>query len=176
VTLQSCERIIKAGQQTFVEVGTALMQIRDGRLYRAEFRTFEDYCQKRWGWSQNYGKRLVDASAVVGNLKSLPIGRLPTTESQTRPLTVLPPEQQREAWQKATTRAAANNKPVTARDVTSAVQSIRDAGSVPAPPVRESHPDDNDTPTLHLLKYYWRRASKNEKRLFHEWANPKETK
>ena len=31
------EATIERGMQTFVEVGLALMEIRDGRLYRAEF-------------------------------------------------------------------------------------------------------------------------------------------
>jgi len=37
--------------QAFVEVTTALLEIRDRRLYKqAGHDTFEEYCQKRWGW------------------------------------------------------------------------------------------------------------------------------
>lgn len=43
------ESTIEAGLKTFVEVGSALMEIRDSRLYRQEFGTFEDYCRERWG-------------------------------------------------------------------------------------------------------------------------------
>jgi hypothetical protein len=32
----------------FVKVGLALARIRDARLYRAEFPTFEAYCQTKW--------------------------------------------------------------------------------------------------------------------------------
>jgi hypothetical protein len=35
-----------------IDVGLALLEIRDQRLYReAGYRTFEEYCKERWGWS-----------------------------------------------------------------------------------------------------------------------------
>jgi hypothetical protein len=43
----------------------------------------------------------MDAAKIVANLKSSPIGELPTHESQVRPLSKLEPEQQREAWELA---------------------------------------------------------------------------
>ena len=33
---------------TFVDVGLAFARIRDYRLYRIEFPTFEAYCQQKW--------------------------------------------------------------------------------------------------------------------------------
>lgn len=33
----------------FADAGAALVNIRDRRLYRAEYSTFEEYCAKRWG-------------------------------------------------------------------------------------------------------------------------------
>ena len=47
-TLAECEDVINRGLATFVEVGNALLRIRDERLYRAEFGTFEAYCRQRW--------------------------------------------------------------------------------------------------------------------------------
>ena len=41
--LERCEVVIRQGLETFIEVGQALMTIRDKRLYRIEFGTFEDY-------------------------------------------------------------------------------------------------------------------------------------
>ena len=52
--LERCEVVIKQGLDTFVEVGQALLTIRDKRLYRASFRTFEEYCGERWGMSKPY--------------------------------------------------------------------------------------------------------------------------
>jgi hypothetical protein len=47
--LAELERVMERGLQTFVEVGKALADIRDGELYRGQgYATFEDYCQQRW--------------------------------------------------------------------------------------------------------------------------------
>lgn len=94
--LERCEVVIKQGLETFIEVGTALMTIRDKRLYRANHATFEDYCRGVWGMSRSRAHRLIEASDVISNL--LPIGNIPATESQARPLAGLEPEVQLAAW------------------------------------------------------------------------------
>jgi ParB family chromosome partitioning protein len=99
--LGECEAVIERGLDTFIEVGNALLEIRDRRLYKELYLTFEDYCKERWRFSRIHAHRLIDAAEVSTNL--LPIGNImPSTESQARPLTQLDPEQQREAWQKVT--------------------------------------------------------------------------
>ena len=73
---------------------------RSRRLYRHTHATFEDYCRERWGMNRAHAYRLIDAATVAVNLS--PMGDiLPTAERQARPLTVLEPAQQREAWQRA---------------------------------------------------------------------------
>ena len=47
--LAQCEAVIAQGLRTFVDVGAALLKVRDARLYRAEWTTFEAYCRDRWG-------------------------------------------------------------------------------------------------------------------------------
>ena len=89
--------VIKQGLKTFVEVGQALMLIRDKRLYRVEYGTFEAYCNAKWNLQRHYVNRMISASEVVGNL--VPHGTKPQTEYQARPLTKLEPELQAEAWQ-----------------------------------------------------------------------------
>lgn len=121
-TLADCERVIEAGQRTFVEVGHALLRIRDSRLYRAKHDTFENYCLSRWGMARTYAHRLIEAAGVVKNL--LPIGNTPKTEAVVRSLTKLEPAQQREAWTKANEKAASEDRPVTARDVAEIVVEI----------------------------------------------------
>lgn len=49
---------------TFVEVGEALLRIRDGRLYRDSYATFEDYCRDRWGFGERRGRQLIEAAEV----------------------------------------------------------------------------------------------------------------
>lgn len=95
--LERCEVVIKQGLETFIEVGQALMTIRDKRLYRATFGTFEDYCRDQWGIHRGTAYRMIDAASVISNLS--PVGdKLPQSERQARPLTKLEPELQREAW------------------------------------------------------------------------------
>lgn len=81
-SLAELETVIERGQQTFIEVGRALLEIRDGRLYRASYTTFEAYCRERWGWSQQHAHRQMDA-ARVAELVS-PIGEVPANENQAR--------------------------------------------------------------------------------------------
>lgn len=95
------EAVIEHGLGTFVEVGQALLAIRENKLYRASYGTFEEYCQDRWGFNSPHARRLMRAAETVSNIESQndPMGSfLPISERQTRPLTVLEPERQREAW------------------------------------------------------------------------------
>jgi len=97
--LAELECVVKSGLAVFVQVGNALLEIRDSRLYRQSFPSFEAYCRGRWGLKQSRAYQLLDAAVVVGNLQSSTIVELPQTESQARPLTQLEPEVQREVWQ-----------------------------------------------------------------------------
>lgn len=119
--LEHCERIIRSGLDTFVQVGTALLTIRDKRLYKqAGFSAFADYCEQRWQISRVHAHRLVAAARVAANL--LPEGNVsPTAEKQVRPLTALDPDRQREAWRSAV--EATNGKP-TEKAVRAAVELI----------------------------------------------------
>ena len=98
LTLAECEAVIERGLQTFVEVGNALLTIRDGRLYRAIAGTFEDYCRERWNMSRPRAYQLIDAAMTVTNL-STTVDILPTSERQIRPLTYLEPVDQQTVWQ-----------------------------------------------------------------------------
>ncbi len=57
--LLECERVIERGLNTFVEVGAALLEIRDGRLYKNDYSTFEDYCRERWGFTRMRATQLI---------------------------------------------------------------------------------------------------------------------
>jgi hypothetical protein len=85
--LAELEAVVERGLQTFVEVRTALMEIRNSRLYRATHPRFEDYLDERWGMSRSRGYRLMDA-ARVAELVS-PIGDIPANEAQARELVPL---------------------------------------------------------------------------------------
>jgi hypothetical protein len=164
-TLQGCEQVIEEGKRTFVDVGNALMKIRDGKLYRVEFDTFEGYCQKRWGWTRQRSNQLIDAASVVSNLTTTVV--IPSCETQARPLAKLEPEQQREAWQRAQDRAQAEQRPVTAADVSEAVTYTID----PVEGSRVVTPDREESQQLYELKRAWKRTNKADRNTFCEWAN-----
>lgn len=97
-------------ERAFYEAGVALREIRDKRLYRSTHRTFEQYCQDRFGFHRRHSYQLIDAATVVENLcansaqKNLDDSSaqiLPTHEYQIRPLTKLEPVEQVVAWQQA---------------------------------------------------------------------------
>lgn len=115
--LQTSEQIIESGLKTFVEVGNALMSIRDERLYREQYPTFEAYCRERWSWSSRHVNRQIEAAQIAGAVG--PIGPVPSTESQARELSRLKePEAIRETWQEVTS----SNPQPTARDIRQAVE------------------------------------------------------
>lgn len=113
--LERCEVVIRQGLETFIEVGQAMTIIREKRLYRVGFSTFEDYCHEKWGMSKAYVNRLISATETISNLA--PIGVIPATESQARPLTSLEPEIQLEVWKEVVHQSQETGKPITAATV-----------------------------------------------------------
>jgi hypothetical protein len=127
-TLEHYEQIITQGFKTFVEVGQALMAIRDQHLYRQSYQTFEDYLRQRWDLSRPYAYQLMDASMVVENVSAV-ADIAPVNEAQARPLTTLPAEQQREIWQEAVETAPPSG--ITAKHVQETVKRVKAPGTTP---------------------------------------------
>jgi len=126
--LKQFEDVIRHGLGGFMLVGKALKAISDGKLYRAKCKTFEDYCEEQWGLGKQYAYRLIDAYTVTETLKSelqkSPIGdnRLPTNESQVRPLGALESNQQIKAWRQVLKNC--EGKPITADKVEAVVSKM----------------------------------------------------
>ncbi len=97
-SLAELEAIIERGRQTFIEVGNALMEIRDRRLYRETHATFEAYCWERWGWTRRIGYNYIEAAQVASNVLST--AQSAPSLTQAVALAPLPPEQQREVAQR----------------------------------------------------------------------------
>lgn len=99
--LERLEGIIRENVGTFYEIGDSLTKIRVNKYYHKglRFETFEEYCKKRWDFASRYAERLIASVKVIENMR--PIGRIPETESQVRPLAHLTADQQLIAWQKA---------------------------------------------------------------------------
>jgi hypothetical protein len=70
--LDELEAIIERGVQTFVEVGEALMEIRDSRLYKQTHSSFESYLRERWKMSRPRGYQLIAAAELSTTVDSPP--------------------------------------------------------------------------------------------------------
>jgi hypothetical protein len=107
------EAIVQKGLETFTEVGAALLEIRDRKLYREGYGTFEDYCRSRWTMSGSYAHKIIDAVDVVSDLTKLdncPV--LPSSENVARQLVSLSPTDRGIVWEEAV--KGANGKEPTA--------------------------------------------------------------
>ena len=132
--LESC---VRAAVDSQVEAAKALARIRDKRLYRAEFKTFEAYCDARWKMTGRRARQLSDFFLMRKNLEertpeydladSAATGErraedsppyqspLPENERVVRKLASRPPKEQREVWREAV--KAADGKQPTAKHV-----------------------------------------------------------
>ena len=118
--LEECEAIIRQGRAVFVQVGHALSLIRDSRLYREKYSTFEEYCLAEWEISDRYARNVRSAADVVDVLQEKQFMVLPASESQARPLTKLPREEWSAAWEEVVGTAPSGR--VTANHVATVVQ------------------------------------------------------
>jgi hypothetical protein len=119
--LALCEDIIEKGLNTFIEVGQVLLEIKERKLYREAYNTFETYCAKRWGLSRPRAYQLIEATNVVNNLSTI-VDKLPETESQARPLAKLSPKVQQEVWKQVLQESEASGRPITAKIVADKVE------------------------------------------------------
>jgi hypothetical protein len=120
--LFACETVIDGGWQTFVQVGLAFAQIRDGRLYKEEFNTFEAYCRVKWEYGRHYINRLISAAQVFTFLVTS-CHQKPERESQVRPLIGLTAQEAQQAWNLAIERAG--GRKLSARVVKQAVHEMQ---------------------------------------------------
>jgi hypothetical protein len=150
--LARCEDVIERGLHTFLEVGTALSEIRDRRLYRATHDTFDAYCRERWDMSRQRANQLIDAVKVVSNLTTVVVK--PPSERVARALAALPPAEQPKVWAHAV--EAAKGGKVTTAHVRRAVQKVRYANRPDPPPcgpnyeVIQGDAEHMDFPDLHV--------------------------
>lgn len=122
------EATIAAHLKPFWEVADALTAIRDGRLYREHYDTFDAYCKNRWKFSARRARQLM-AGSESGT--TVPI----SNERQARALGPLKgnPEAQQEAVE-----AASQDGPPTAKKIAAEV-----AKRVPAKDTNKGGTDDD---------------------------------
>jgi hypothetical protein len=115
--LKELEVVIIKNFKAFYEVGRALREIRDSKLYRETHETWKSYCKDLYDLAEATSYQYIEAAGVVDNLQiqfqnlrncggfekdadthELP---LPLNEAQARVLAPLTPDQQVEVWKTA---------------------------------------------------------------------------
>jgi hypothetical protein len=136
------EAIVAEGISSFVVVGEALKEIRDGKLYREAYKTFEKYVDEKWGMQRAHAYRLIEASDVKQILS--PIGDKNKrvleikTEGQLRELKDVPAESLESVVDKAA--AIAGDDPITASDLKQARVEVLEQAAPKAKASREEEP------------------------------------
>jgi hypothetical protein len=116
--LRERETIIKDGEQVFIRVGTALAEIRDLKLYREKFGTFQEYVEQRLGWTRQRAYQVMEAAKVVKELPPKMSSMLDTARAAEAVAKV--PQDQREQ----VLAEAAKAGPVTAASVQQAAAKV----------------------------------------------------
>ena len=82
------DEIVGRGKETFIEVGNALIAIRDQHLYAELYASFDDYTELHHGFTKRRANQLMSAARAVEEMRehAVPGEDLPTNESQIRTL------------------------------------------------------------------------------------------
>lgn len=139
--LRKREKIIRQGRETWRAGATALMEIRDLRLYRAQgYTDFGKYAKEKLRMGKSTITRQIAIGEVYKAMASTGAKILPTSERQMRPLLKLrKPDQEpavwgktvAEVWAKAVKDAAVLKTPVTQKSVFRALQELGLEGAKP---------------------------------------------
>lgn len=116
--LLALEKIIEKGKQTFIDVGLALVEIRDNRLYKTECKSFEEYCLKRWNWTRRRADQVVKTALAVQGVTQKVRSTLLISERAASELAKVPKNEQEKVL-----KQAAKNGAVTAGSVKKAAAS-----------------------------------------------------
>lgn len=140
-TLTTLESVVAANADAVIQYVDALRQIRDQRLYRAEFKTFAEYCETKW----NKSARAIALAIQAGDIrKSLGNGKRVSQMSDrtARSLGKVKPEHRKQVVDEAGKRADKERRnmvpkdiQMAARDYSMANVSHREPPTAPPAPV-----------------------------------------
>lgn len=124
--LKDLENVIESGVESFLATGSALKKIREQRLYREKFKSFDAYVRDKWGFERNYANKLIGACEVkekVGTSGThIPKAAEITKERQLRELKNVPDESLAEVIAKAA--EIAGDEPITSSDIKKAREQV----------------------------------------------------
>ena len=136
---KECEALIETGADS---MRRGLLEIRDSKLYRQDYKTFEEYCATRWNITARHANRMIAHAKVEKNLGQIcPKNDCEDelfpeiNQSQARELSKVEPEKQAEVLAKA----SENGKP-TAAKIKEAAAEIEEEVEAPVDSVGQEIP------------------------------------
>ncbi|MBF6334143.1 hypothetical protein [Nocardia transvalensis] len=121
--LSACESSIGTLRLAFWAAGRALQIVRDGRLYRDAYATFDDYVEQRWDMQRSYAHKLIRAWPLAARLHPMAPG---INEGQIRELLPVAAEYGEEAAVTVYATLAAGKEKVTAGKIREAISVLPD--------------------------------------------------
>ncbi|GAB3900616.1 hypothetical protein [Spirosoma agri] len=141
--LTALETVIKTGLDTFLQVGSALLEIRQKKLYRGSHLSIKAYVADRFGLGRQRAYQLMDAAQVVQDLSDDHAGNvtydyeadssadlnthslvLPEKESHASALAEIAPEKRRKVWDEVVRQQQVTGKSITARKILATAETI----------------------------------------------------
>jgi len=116
--LAECKKIVMQGLKSYVETGIALAEIRDSKLYRQNYDTFEEFCRCEFKIERRRAYQLIEAAEVKEALPPEMCNKL-HNESQARALAAVPVVDRT-----AVLEVASQGGPPTAVKITAAAKAI----------------------------------------------------
>lgn len=125
--LTELEETIDSGLKTFLDVGRALKEINESKLYRDTTDSFEKYVNLRFNVGRAYAYRLMSAAELDETLEVSPIGdKRPVNETQFRELAKVKKDRVCAVWQKAVETAEKLGEAVTAKLIKNTAENFVD--------------------------------------------------
>jgi len=160
-SLEKLEKVIESGVESFLATGSALKEIRDQRLSRERFKTFEAYVKARWSFDRSRAYQLIDASDLKADLSTIvdknPKADEVKTEGQLRELASVPTESLADVIAKAS--EIAGDAPLTAKVLKEAREQVLEPAKLtaeePACEDVESEPEPGPEPVGPLQCVGW---------------------
>ncbi len=152
-SLKNLERVIERGVESFLAVGSALKEIRDDKLYREEFKSFDAYVKDRWGFQKDYANKLIGSSEVkrkLNTIVSTSAAKKIENEGQLRELKSVPEESLSEVIEKAA--EIAGDAPMTAKVLRKAREQVLEPEESEEPSPEEVEPEQEPEPVPEWFK------------------------
>lgn len=115
------EETVHVAIRSFIVLGDALREIREKRLYREYYPTFEDYCHDKFRFTRHRAFQLIESARVGNHLVTIVNTEPPSNEGQIRPLVKVSEEIAAEAWKRV---SLAKQRPITGKLVSEALRQV----------------------------------------------------